>query len=148
MVELPGEVLGVVEHLVSDVRLHLDGGAEDAHAPQKAPDHDGQDDPHHGHTDPVQQEVHVKDDFHAVHQHVALVDAVDHHLIEIWNDQLHIVHEPQEKQAADEPYGIFCVVFVDMLSKDHTSAPPLLLTAVLPQARKPSFPPPVPPLPK
>ena len=113
----------MVEHLVAQVGLHLDGGAENAHAPQEAAEHHGHHDPHHGQADTVQQEVHVKGDGRAVHLHEALVYPVDDLLVQVWQDELDIVHQDQRGQPQQEPPGVFEVIPVNMFSKDHAVLP-------------------------
>ena len=120
LVELTGEILGVGEHLVAQVGLHLDGRAEDAHAPQKTAHHHGQHDPDHRHTNPVQQKVHVKGHLYAVHHDPALVHAIDYHLVQIGRDELHVVHHNQRRQPQQQPSGVFYVVFVDVFPENHT----------------------------
>ena len=109
----------MVEHIVTQVRLHLDGGAEDAHTPTEPADDHGQDHPDQGHTDLVQQEVHVEGHFHAIHQDVALVQAVNDHLVKIRDHQLEVVHRHQRRQAHQEPPGVLEIIAVDVLSEDH-----------------------------
>ena len=61
----------MVKHPVAQIFLHPDGGAEETHPPQKAAQNHAQNDTHHGHTDAVQQEIHVKGHLCAVHRHIA-----------------------------------------------------------------------------
>ena len=119
LVELPGQVLGVVEHLVPQAGLHLDGRAEDADPPQKAAHHHGDDDPHHGQADPVQQEVQVEGEPLSVHLHPAQVYAVDHLLVQVGDDELDIVHQHQGGQPQQQPSGVFDVIFIDVCSEYH-----------------------------
>ena len=119
LVELAGQVLGVVEHLVAQVGLHLDGRAENAHPPQKAAEYHGDDNPHHGQADAVQQEVHVKGDCRAVHDDIALVHAVDDLLVQVGDDELDIVHQDQGGQPEKKPPSVLNIISVDVFSEDH-----------------------------
>ena len=119
LVILPGQILGMVEHAVAQVGFHLDGRAEDAHAPHEAPRRHRQNDKHQRHADFVQQEIHVERAPNAVHHDIALVDPVDDHLIKIGHDQLEIIHHGQHGKAQQQPWGIPEVIAVDMLAEDH-----------------------------
>ena len=109
----------MVEHLVPQASLHLDGRAEDADPPQKAAHHHGDDDPHHGQADPVQQEVQVEGEPLSVHLHPAQVYAVDHLLVQVGDDELDIVHQHQGGQPQQQPSGVFDVIFIDVCSEYH-----------------------------
>ena len=124
LVVFPAQIFGMVKHLVPQVSLHPNGRAENGHPPQEPAKHDGNRHAHHGHTDFVQQERHVKGLLHPVYHHIALVHAVDDHLIQLWNDQLQIVHCPQGKKSQQQVGGIFQVVFVDVFAEYHNCVPP------------------------
>ena len=113
---------GIVEHPVADVLLHLEGGAQEHDAPQEAADDHGQDDGQHGHADPVQQEVHVKGHHDPVHQDLAVVDAVDDHLVELGDQQLQIVHRRQGGQSDQQHVQVAEVVAVDVFPEYHTAS--------------------------
>ena len=99
LVVFPAQGLGVAEHLVPQVRLHLGGGTENGGPPGKPAQDNGQHDIHHGHTDFVQQIVHVKGDFHAALQDISLVHAVDHRPVNARDQQLQVVHRKQGQKS-------------------------------------------------
>ena len=113
----------MAEHLVAQVRFHLGGRAEDGDAPQKAAEYNGQDDGHHGHTDSVQHEIHIKRDLHAIFQDIALVQAVDDQLIDFWDFQLKIVHREQGEQSCQQGQRILSIVDVDVFSEYQMNSP-------------------------
>ena len=125
LVILAAQILAGVEHAVAQVGLHADGRAEKGDAPQEPPGHDGQDDPHHRHADALQQEIHIKGRFNAVHHDNAVVDAVDHHLIQIGDDQLQVVHRSQGQQAQQQINAVFAVITVDVPTKNHDERSPV-----------------------
>ena len=88
LVVFPAQVLGMAEHLVPQIGLHLDGRAEDGHPPQEAAEHDGHRHDEHGLADAIQQKRHVKSVLHTIHHHIALVHAVDDHLVDLGDHQL------------------------------------------------------------
>ena len=120
LVILPAQFPGMVKHPVAKLSLHPDGGAEEAHTPQKAADDHGQNNANHGHTDIVQQNVHGKGNGRALHFHHAAVHTVDEHAVQFRNDQLHRVHRHQCQQTHNQPVGIPKIVPVDMLAEYHT----------------------------
>ena len=109
----------MVEHAVAKVGFHLDGRAEDAHAPHEAPRRHRQDDKHQRHADFVQQKIHVKGALDAVHHDIALINPVDDHLVKVGHYQLEIIHHSQHGKAQQQPRGIPEVIAVDMLAEDH-----------------------------
>ena len=109
----------VAEHPVPQIGLHPDGGAEDGHAPQKAAEHNCHHHDNHGHTDPIQQEIHIEGNLRAIQNHIALVHAVDDHLIQLGDLQLQIVHGSQREQAQQKQWGVLQIIAVDMLAEYH-----------------------------
>ena len=72
----------MVEHPAAQVGFHLDGGAEEADAPEEPAHHHHQDGQDQGKTDLVQQEIHIEGVPHAAGFHETGVHAVDDHSIE------------------------------------------------------------------
>ena len=107
----------MVEHLIPQMPLHLDGGAEEGNTPQKPAYYHAQDDADHGHTDPIQQEIQIKAVGNSVHFHKAVVHAVKHHAVQLRDLQLQTVHQHQREQAEDQPAGVPQVVAVDVFSE-------------------------------
>ncbi len=89
----------MVKHLVAQIGLDLDRRAENAHRHKKSPRDHGEDDAEHRHTDPIEQEIHVKRHTRAIDLHIPLIDAVDDHLIQVRDHELQIVHHHEGRQA-------------------------------------------------
>ena len=89
----------MVKHPVTQVSLCTDTGAKEAYTPQKTPCYDQKNDHQHGHTDFVHQEAGIEDCLHTVHGHIAGVNTVDDHLVQLRDLQLQIVHNDQGNQT-------------------------------------------------
>ena len=101
------QILGVVKHTVSKVRFHFDTHAEKCNTPQETTKYHGQNNPHHRHTDFIQQESQIKYFLHTVHFHKSRVHAVDNHLVHIRNNKLKPVYDYQRNQPEYQPSCIF-----------------------------------------
>ena len=117
-----GQVLAVVEHPVAQLGLHPDGRPEKADAPQKPADHHGYDDADHGQADVLHQHGLVERGGDAPHQHLPAVDPVDEHPVQLGDDQLHIVHQDQRRNAEQKRGRMAEVVAVDILAEDHVDS--------------------------
>ena len=109
----------MVEHLLPQIRLHPDAGAEEADAPQKAPHHHEQHDPYHGQADVLEQHLFRERHCLAPHHHLSKVDAVDDQTIELWHKQLDIVHHQQRKDTQQQRGRVAQVIAVDVLAEYH-----------------------------
>ena len=117
LVILPRKVLAVVEHADADVRLHLDGGAEEAHPPQEPADDHDHDDVHDGQTQLIQQKVHGEGHSGAFIEDFPGVQAVDQHPVELRHNELHVIHQNEGYRSQQQPGAVFEIVSIDVLAE-------------------------------
>ena len=127
LIVLLRQELAAVEHPAANIGFHADGRAEEADAPQKAADQQSQNDKEEGQTDAIQKEVHVKGDGGAVNDDASVVDSVDDHAVKAGHQKLGDVHKDQRENAEQENGGVFEVISIDMLTKQHREKSPSLL---------------------
>ena len=106
----------MVKHPVAKLGFHLDAGTEQAPPPQKAADGNHQNQLHHGHTDDIQQEIHVEGAGNAVHFHGAVSQAVDDHAVKVWNDELGVIDNHQGNGTHKQQRRIAKIIAVDMFA--------------------------------
>lgn len=121
LVVVLAQVTAAVKHPVPQVLLHPGSRAENGDPPQKSAEDDGENDPHHGHADAVQQNLHGKGGFYAVNIHIALVNAVNDHLVQSRDLQLEVIHGNQRRQSHQQKRCILPIVAIDILSENHVS---------------------------
>ena len=122
LVVLAGEILTAVKHPPAEVGLHLDARAEEADTPEEASDGHADDDGDHGQADLIQQKVHVKDQLGTVHDHLAVVDAVDDHAVQLGDLELEHVDHDQRQHTQKQGGQVPEIVSVDVLTEyqgDH-----------------------------
>ena len=126
------QLLGVAEHIVSQVRFHIDGSGQNTHPPKEPAKDDGQNHTQQGHTDLPQQKFHVKGQLRPVHIDIAVVDAVNDHLVQPGCHQVHIVNDGKSDQAQQEQGSIAEVVFINMLAENHINSNLLSSRSIFP----------------
>ena len=88
LIILPAQEPGPVEHFRAQTGLQENGGAKEAHAPDKPAQAHAQDHANHGHAHMVQQEIQVKGQNCTVHGHGTRIHAVHDHLVQLRDDEL------------------------------------------------------------
>ena len=114
----------MAEHSVPQIPFHTDTGAEEADPPQESAKDDAQNDPHQWHTDSVQQKIHIKWHVDPIFYYVAVVHTVDHQLIKIGDDQLHIVQYHQGQNTQQQPGCKPQIIAVNMFAENQGISPP------------------------
>ena len=117
LVILTGEILTAVEHPPAEIGLHLDARAEEADTPEEPPEGHADDDEDHGQADLIQQKVHVEDQLGTVHDHLAVVDAVDNHTVQLGDLELEHVDHDQRQHTQQQGGQVPEIVSVDMLTE-------------------------------
>ena len=92
LIVFPAQILGMVKHPVTQVCRQTHPGTEKAYSPQETSENHCQNDSHHGHTDAVQQKIHVKCHLNPIHADTAAVHAIDYQTVQLGDFQLQIVH--------------------------------------------------------
>ena len=61
--------------------------------------------------------------FYAVYYYDAVVDAVNHHLIKIGDQQLQVIYRYQRQQTHKNEGGKTQIIAIDMFAENHTRSP-------------------------
>ena len=107
----------MVEHPLAQVCRDPHGRAEEADAPQKAPDDHQDHDPDHGPADVLQQHLFGESQRLAAHHHLPQVHAVDDQAVQLRDEQLDVVHRQQRQNAQQQHRRVLEIVSVDRFAE-------------------------------
>ena len=98
--------------------LHLNARSEEADTPEETSEGHADDDGDHGQADFIQEEVHVKADKDVLRNlHLAVVDAVDDHAVQLGDFKLEHVDHDESQYTQEQGGQVLQIVAVDVSAK-------------------------------